>query len=73
MAIDAGLRILPVVLDGSLGIHRAGDKNVNKHQTVNVMIRPPIDAPGFGRTRSDELMEAVRSTIVEGLARSRAI
>jgi 1-acyl-sn-glycerol-3-phosphate acyltransferase len=73
LAIDAGLRILPVVVDGSLRIHRAGDRRVNKHQTVSVTIRPPIDAPSFGRDRTDELILAVRTSIVAGLPRARTI
>jgi 1-acyl-sn-glycerol-3-phosphate acyltransferase len=71
LAIDAGLRILPVVLDGSLRIHRAGDTRVHKHQTVGVTIRPPIDAPSFGRARADELIQVVRSTIFDALPRPR--
>jgi 1-acyl-sn-glycerol-3-phosphate acyltransferase len=74
LAIDAGLRILPVVVDGSLRIHRAGERRVHKNQTVGVTIRPPIDAGEFGRARTDELMEAVRATILEALPRgARAV
>jgi len=71
LAVDAGLRILPVVVDGSLRIHRAGERRVNKNQTVHVTVRPPIDAPSYGRERSDELMEAVRVAIASGLENLR--
>jgi len=67
LAVDAGLRILPVAVDGSFRIHRAGSTHVHKHQVVKVAIRPPIDAPAFGRSQSDELMQAVRSSILAGL------
>jgi 1-acyl-sn-glycerol-3-phosphate acyltransferase len=67
LAIDAGLRILPVAVDGSFRVHRAGDSQVHKNQTVKVAIRPPIDAPAFGRARSDELLQAVRASILQGL------
>jgi 1-acyl-sn-glycerol-3-phosphate acyltransferase len=67
MAIDAGLRILPVTIDGSMRVHRSGDKEVHKGQSVRVVIHAPIDAPSFGRQRSDELMKAVRASIVSGL------
>ncbi len=70
MAIDAGLRILPVAVDGSFRIHRAGELQVHKHQSVNVSVRPPIDAPGYGRARTDELVAAVRTSILEGLGLS---
>lgn len=67
LAIDAGLRILPVAVDGSFRVHRPGDTEVHKHQVVKVAIRPPMDAPAFGRARSDELLQAVRSSILCGL------
>jgi 1-acyl-sn-glycerol-3-phosphate acyltransferase len=73
LAIEAGLRILPVVVDGSLRIHRAGDTRVHKHQTVGVTIRPPIDAASFGRERVEGLIDAVRSAILEGFPRARAL
>lgn len=73
LAIDARLRILPVIVDGSLGIHRAGDRQVHKHQTVGVKIRPPIDAAAYGRARASELVEAVRATILDALPPARAI
>ena len=71
LAIDAGLRILPITVDGTLRIHRAGDKEVHKHQTVSVTIRPPLDAPAFGRARTDELVAATRGAILAGLPSSR--
>lgn len=67
LAIDAGLRILPVSVDGTLRVHRAGDKVVHKDQDVRVSIRSPLDAPAFGRERCDELVSAVRESIVQGL------
>lgn len=69
LAIDAGLRILPVAVDGSFKVHRPGDAEVHKNQHVRVAIRPPIDAPAFGRGRSDELVDAVRRSIMAGLDR----
>jgi 1-acyl-sn-glycerol-3-phosphate acyltransferase len=72
LAIDAGLRILPVIVEGSCRIHRAGDRRVHKDQTVHVTVRPPIDAPTYGRARSEALIEAVRVTISEGLERLRS-
>lgn len=73
LAIDARLRILPVAIDGSLLVHRSGDKQVNKGRTVRVAIQPPIDAPSFGRARADELMSLVRSSIVAGLKGTGAL
>ncbi len=72
MAIDAGLRILPVAVDGSFRVLRAGETKVHKHQTVKATIGSPIDAPDFGRARSDELIAAVRASIAQGLASTAA-
>jgi 1-acyl-sn-glycerol-3-phosphate acyltransferase len=71
MAIDAGLRILPVSVDGTLRVHRAGEKVVHKNQLVRVNVRPPIDPAAYGRERSDALVEAVRASILQGLAELR--
>jgi 1-acyl-sn-glycerol-3-phosphate acyltransferase len=73
LAIDAGLRILPVVVDGSLRIHRTGDTRVHKHQTVSVTVRPPIDAAAFGRNDVGGLIELVRASISEALPRAPAL
>ena len=70
LAMDAGLRILPVAVDGSLRVHRKKDLEVHKGQTVRVAIRPPIDAPRYGRERVRDLMTAVHDSISQGLGRS---
>ncbi|HKO92698.1 MAG TPA: lysophospholipid acyltransferase family protein [Polyangiaceae bacterium] len=72
LAIDAGLRILPVCVDGTLRVLRAKDSHVHKDQTVRVIIQPPIDAPSYGRGRADELVRAVRESIEDGLRQSAA-
>jgi 1-acyl-sn-glycerol-3-phosphate acyltransferase len=71
LAVDAQLKILPVAVDGTLRIHRAGDRQVNKNQSVSVTIRPPIDAPSFGRSRADELISLTRESILAGLSIQR--
>jgi 1-acyl-sn-glycerol-3-phosphate acyltransferase len=72
LAMDAGLRILPVAIDGSLKVHKSGELVVHKGQTVRVVIGPAVDAPSFGRDRTDELMATVRSSILSGLERAAA-
>jgi 1-acyl-sn-glycerol-3-phosphate acyltransferase len=67
LAVEAGLRILPVVVDGSLRVHRAKDLEVHKDQTVRVQVCPPIDTAAFGRKGTGELMAAVRRCIEAGL------
>jgi len=72
LAVDAGLRILPVTVDGTWRILRSGGREVHKHQTVNVTIRPPIDAPTYGRARTDALLTATREAILAGLPAAHA-
>lgn len=69
LAMDAGLRILPVAVDGSLHVHRAKELEVHKGRNVRVAIQPPIDAASYGRERVRALMAAVRTSIAGGLGR----
>lgn len=73
LAMDAGLRILPVAIDGSLRVHRSGDGRVHKGQTVSVVIQPPVDVQSFTRERTDALIELVRSSILNGIEQARAL
>ena len=70
MAIDAGLRILPVAVDGTLRVLRAKGTEVHKDQTVRVVIRPPVDVASYGRARTGDLVAAVRESILQGLRES---
>lgn len=72
LALDAGLRILPVAVDGTMNVLRAKDTVVHKGQKVRVAVRPPIDVAAYGRSRTDELVAAVRVSIEAGLAEARS-
>ena len=72
LAIDAGLRILPVAVDGTLRVLRAKDTEVHRDQRVRVVIGPPVDAASYGRSRTAELLAAVRESILSGLNESAA-
>lgn len=67
MAMDANLRILPVVIEGTLAIHRTQQWSINKHQTVSVKICPPIAPSDYGRKNVASLVDAVRSNILSEL------
>jgi 1-acyl-sn-glycerol-3-phosphate acyltransferase len=67
LAIDAGLRILPVAIDGSRNVLPAKGLEVHKGQTVRVAICPPIDAGEYGRPRVAELIASVREAIASRL------
>jgi 1-acyl-sn-glycerol-3-phosphate acyltransferase len=67
LAVEAGLRILPVSVHGTLRVHRSGERAVHKGQSVKAMIGPPIDSASYGREKVDALMTHVRSSILSGL------
>jgi 1-acyl-sn-glycerol-3-phosphate acyltransferase len=73
MALDAGLRILPVSIDGTERVLRAKDTTVHKDQRVRVLIRPPVDGHEFSRGRTDQLVQVVRASISAGLEESAAL
>jgi 1-acyl-sn-glycerol-3-phosphate acyltransferase len=67
MALEAGARILPVAIDGTRHVLPAHGMLVQTGHRVVVTIRPPIDPKEYGLERRRELMDAVKSSIAEGL------
>lgn len=67
LAREANVRILPVSLDGTIRVHRSGDSQVHKGETVRVTIHPPIEPAKYGREGVKELMAEVRAAILSGL------
>jgi 1-acyl-sn-glycerol-3-phosphate acyltransferase len=69
LAIDAGVRILPMVVEGTEAIMPHDSFIVHKGGTVTVTILPPVDAPAYGQARRKELMQDVRAAMERALAR----
>jgi 1-acyl-sn-glycerol-3-phosphate acyltransferase len=67
LALDSGVPILPVTIDGTIGVLRSGDTTVHKGRSVRVKIHEPIDVTKFTRQRIRELMDKVRTQISDGL------
>jgi 1-acyl-sn-glycerol-3-phosphate acyltransferase len=67
LAREAGVRILPVTLNGTLRVHRSGDSKVHRGETVHVTIHPPIHPQTYGREGVKGLMAEVRAAIVSSL------
>ncbi len=63
LALDAGVRILPMVVEGTEAIMAHDSFVVNQGGTVHVTILPPVDAPAYGRERRKELMHDVREAM----------
>jgi 1-acyl-sn-glycerol-3-phosphate acyltransferase len=67
MALDLGLRILPVTINGTRNALPADGLHVTRDQRIEVIVGRPIDAPSFGPDRRDELVATVRAAIHENL------
>lgn len=68
LALDAGVRILPMVVRGTEAIMAHDSFVVHPGATVTVTILPPIDAPAYGHDRRKELMADVRAVMERALA-----
>jgi 1-acyl-sn-glycerol-3-phosphate acyltransferase len=63
LALDAGVRILPMVVEGTEKIMAHDSFMVHQGSSVTVTILPPIDAPAYGHARRKELMRDVRAAM----------
>ncbi len=66
MALDHGVRILPVAIDGTREVLPAQGVVVQRGKRVRVTILPAIDPAAYGVEKRKELMEAVREAIAGG-------
>ncbi|MEZ4372132.1 MAG: lysophospholipid acyltransferase family protein [Polyangiaceae bacterium] len=67
MAIDAGVWILPVTIDGTRRTLVAKGRTVTEGQTVRVTFSEPVDTSAFDREHLPELIEQVRAAISQHL------
>jgi 1-acyl-sn-glycerol-3-phosphate acyltransferase len=65
MAVDTGVPIVPVILQGTLPIMDKNSWRINAGE-VSLQIEKPIDTTGYTRETKDELIETVRSVICRG-------
>ncbi len=67
LALKAGLRILPVTIDGTRFALPAGGLHVTRGALARVTVGSPIAVTDFGSERIAELVGAVRQAIVKAL------
>jgi 1-acyl-sn-glycerol-3-phosphate acyltransferase len=67
LALDAGLRVLPVTIVGTFDVLRAGGRALGGRNEVRVVVHAPIDPRDYGHERRNELTDAVRATIASAL------
>lgn len=68
LALDAGLPILPVTVNGTRGVLPANGLHVTRGKSVEVVVGAPIDPKEYGHDRKTELMDAVRAAIQKNLS-----
>ena len=70
LAKDAGVAILPVIMEGSATMIKSS-KMINWRNEFVIRVLPPVTAEQVAATEQNELMEQVRETMVEALAEIR--
>lgn len=70
LALDAGVRILPVAIEGTEKVIDRTSLVVHRGAHVEATILPPVDAPSYGHERRKELIEVVRTRIAEALGQA---
>jgi 1-acyl-sn-glycerol-3-phosphate acyltransferase len=67
LALETGVRILPVTIEGTRFVLPARSLSLSPDKPVSVTFSAPIDPADYGPARRDELMDAVRDAIVSKL------
>ncbi|MCB9593263.1 MAG: 1-acyl-sn-glycerol-3-phosphate acyltransferase [Sandaracinaceae bacterium] len=67
LALQSGIPILPVTIDGTRDVLPSKDWRVRKGQRVRITFHAPIEAAAYGLERRDALMAAVRDAIGSAL------
>ena len=67
LALDAGLRVLPVTLVGTFDVLRSGSTALGVGTPVRVVVHAPIDPRDYGHARRGALSDAVRAAIAGAL------
>lgn len=70
MALDFGVRILPVAIEGTREVLPATGWTVERGKKVRVTVLPPIDPAKYGIELRKELMAEVRRAIAGGLGQA---
>lgn len=70
MALDFGVRILPVCIEGTRDVLPSTRWTVERGKRVRVTVLPPIDPRAYGINRRKELMAEVRRAIAGGLGQA---
>jgi 1-acyl-sn-glycerol-3-phosphate acyltransferase len=71
MAIEAGIEIAPVVINGTRLV-MPKDARVCRPGNVYLKVLPPVNTQEYDATKIDELIERVRNLIISHVGRSKA-
>ena len=70
MAVDTGVPIVPVIVQGTWPIMAKSSWRINTGE-VSLLIEKPIDTTGYTRETKDDLIETVRSVICRGFEKGK--
>ena len=70
MAVDTGVPIVPVIVQGTWPIMAKSSWRINSGE-VSLLIEKPIDTTGYTRETKDDLIETVRSVICRGFEKGK--
>ena len=71
LAVDAGVPILPVIVDGTFNCLPKKSWKFGRATAIKVEVLDPVETSGYKRGDIPALRESVRETIRENLARIR--
>lgn len=66
LAVDAGVPIIPLVIQGTHEIMPKGRMSIQSHP-VHIRFLPAVDTRGYSRKTKDELLQRVRSDMLRAL------
>ena len=69
MALDSGVPIVPIILQGTWSIMEKSSLKINTGE-VSLNIAVPIATTGFSRDNKDDLIDSVRTVICNGFEKS---
>ncbi|RJQ86178.1 MAG: 1-acyl-sn-glycerol-3-phosphate acyltransferase [Desulfobacteraceae bacterium] len=67
LAVDAGVPIVPMAVQGTFHIMPKHRKLIRRH-SVTIVVHPPIDATAYNRNTKNDLLAHVRSSILEAMS-----
>jgi 1-acyl-sn-glycerol-3-phosphate acyltransferase len=73
LAVECGVRIVPVAIVGTRDVARPGEYTIHRGRRVLLSVLPSVDPLSYGLDRVQELLGQVRAAIVDERERLKAM